>query len=389
MSADSNSPRAIALGYISNSRFHRRYTLPATAEHDSLTFTYADVGATPSSTNLKPRTILFMPGMFASRYLGVFIHAIAEKHGVRVLIVDRPGMGNSTDVPLDQRLSTWIELVPRLLAHLEVDHVALVSHCAGTIYLLNTLFHCRDLLHPERPFVAFLAPWVHPSHSHVTSMQMAQYVPVKAFSIWNLIPKFLLLKAGPAFTSSGVAITKTSDVISSGSGFSSGEDYTTELERNRRQIENEYGLSRDVQAELDSLTFQFMFEESTVGANSEALQCLRKGSDSGKTWGKCDDYGTYVKELANREGRRHRRAGEEKLKVRAYFAGNDSMIGKAGQEYVEECWACNTREFKDTLDFESGTFAELDHDSLVQSAEVLKSIFLHAGGTTPDGFESN
>ena len=65
-------------------------------------------------------------------------------------------MGNSTDVPLDQRLSIWIELVPRLLAHLEIEHVALVSHCAGTIYLLNTLFYCRELLHPERPFVAFL-----------------------------------------------------------------------------------------------------------------------------------------------------------------------------------------------------------------------------------------
>ncbi|KAE8415052.1 hypothetical protein BDV36DRAFT_263764 [Aspergillus pseudocaelatus] len=387
MSADSNSPRAIAHRYISNSRFHRRYTLPATADHDSLTFTYADVGFTSNSTNLNPQTILFMPGMFASRYLGVFIHAIAEKLGVRVLIVDRPGMGNSTDVPLDQRLSVWVELVPRLLAHLEIEHVALVSHCAGTIYLLNTLFYCRELLHPEKPFVAFLAPWVDPSYSHVTSMQMAQYVPVKAFSVWNLIPKFFLLKAGPAFTSSGVAITKTSNVISSGSGFSSAGENDTELERNRRQIENEYGLSRDVQAELDSLMFQFMFEESTVGANSEALQCLRKGPDSGKTWGKCEDYGAYVKELVDLERRRLRRTGEEKLKVRAYFAGNDSMIGKAGQEYVEKCWAGNTGEFKDALDFESMTFAELEHDSLVQSAEVLKSIFLHAGGTMPNDTE--
>ncbi|KAJ1709607.1 Alpha/Beta hydrolase protein [Aspergillus flavus] len=387
MSADSNSPRAIALRYISNSRFHRRYTLPATADHDSLTFTYADIGSTPSSANPNPQTILFMPGMFATRYLGVFIHAIAEKLGVRVLVVDRPGMGNSTDVPLDQRLSIWIELVPRLLAHLEIEHVALVSHCAGTIYLLNTLFYCRELLHPERPFVAFLAPWVDPSHSHVTSMQMAQYVPVKAFNVWNLIPKFLLLKAGPAFTSSEAAITKTSNVISSGSGFSSGGENYTELERNRRQIENEYGLSRDVQAEIDSLIFQFMFEESTVGANSEALQCLRKGSDSSNTWGKCENYEAYVKELVDLEGRRHRRTGQEKLKVRAYFAGNDSMIGKAGQNYVEECWARDTREFKDALDFESRTFTQLEHDSLVQSAEVLKSIFLHVGGAMPNDTE--
>ncbi|GMG25285.1 unnamed protein product [Aspergillus oryzae] len=299
MSADSNSPRAIALRYISNSRFHRRYTLPATADHDSLTFTYADIGSTSSSANPNPQTILFMPGMFATR----------------------------------------------------------------------------------------IAPWVDPSHSHVTSMQMAQYVPVKAFNVWNLIPKFLLLKAGPAFTSSEAAITKTSNVISSGSGFSSGGENYTELERNRRQIEYEYGLSRDVQAEIDSLIFQFMFEESTVGANSEALQCLRKGSDSSNTWGKCENYEAYVKELVDLEGRRHRRTGQEKLKVRAYFAGNDSMIGKAGQDYVEECWARDTREFKDALDFESRTFTQLEHDSLVQSAEVLKSIFLHVGGAMPNDTE--
>ncbi|KAE8381251.1 Alpha/Beta hydrolase protein [Aspergillus bertholletiae] len=380
MSSNPNSPRAIALRYISHARFHRHYTHPATADHDSLTVTYADAGSTPSPATPSPPTILFMPGMFASRYLGVFIHAIAEKLGVRVLIVDRPGMGNSSDVPLDKRLSIWVELVPRFLAHLGIDHVALVSHSAGTLYLLNTLFHCRELLHPERPFVALLAPWVDPSHSHVTSLKMAQYVPVNAFSVWNLIPKFFLLKAGPAFTSSGVAITKTSNVISSGSIFSSDGGNDTELERNRRQIEAEYGLSRDVQAELDSLMLQFMFEESTVGANSEALQCLRKGADSGKMWGACNDYGAYVKELADLERRRHRHTGEEKLKVRAYFAGNDSMIGKTGQEYMEECWTCNTENFKDAFDFETSTFAELNHDSVVQSAEVLKSIFLQAGG---------
>ncbi len=65
----------------------------------------------------------------------------------------RPGMGYSTDVPLRQRLNTWIELVPYFLAHLKIEHVTLASHSAGTIYLLNTLIRCRNILHPITPLV--------------------------------------------------------------------------------------------------------------------------------------------------------------------------------------------------------------------------------------------
>jgi hypothetical protein len=64
-------------------------------------------------------------------------------------------MGNSTDVPLDQRVPVWVETVPRLLAHLDIQHVALASHSAGTIYLLNTLYSCREILDPKKPMVTF------------------------------------------------------------------------------------------------------------------------------------------------------------------------------------------------------------------------------------------
>jgi hypothetical protein len=41
-----------------------------------------------------------------------------------------------------QRVSTWIETVPRLLAHLDIQHVSLASHSAGTIYLYDmSLLH--------------------------------------------------------------------------------------------------------------------------------------------------------------------------------------------------------------------------------------------------------
>jgi len=75
-------------------------------------------------------------------------------------------MGHSTDVPLNQRLDIWIELVPRLLAHLRIRHVALASHSAGTIYLFNTLIRCRDILDPKRPLVALVGMFLFLSPSH-------------------------------------------------------------------------------------------------------------------------------------------------------------------------------------------------------------------------------
>ncbi|KKK24834.1 hypothetical protein P175DRAFT_0469158 [Aspergillus ochraceoroseus IBT 24754] len=383
MSNQSCSPHDFALTYISNARFHCRFTLPATSSRESLTVSYADVGVVPNPTNPTPPTILFMPGMFGSRFLGVFMHTVAEKLGVRVLVVDRPGMGHSTDVPLSQRVAVWLELVPQILTHLGIEHVALVSHSAGMMYLLNTLFYCRNILHPERPFVAFLAPWVDPSNSHVTQMQMAQYIPTAAFSLWNRVPKFFLLKAGPVFASSGVVASTVSTAVSSSTGHGDGQE-NSELEKNRQRIERDYGISRDVQAELDNLVFKSMFAENTIGANSEALQCLRKGPGGAASWGKAQDYRTFVKEFVDRErkGRSEGLSLGARLRIRAYFGETDSMIGKLGQTYVEECWQGteNGAGFEDVLDFDTRTIPGTDHNSLVQSVVALESVMIHAGG---------
>ncbi|KAF7554440.1 hypothetical protein G7Z17_g2907 [Cylindrodendrum hubeiense] len=353
MAADPEPPAAGAAQYISDARFHRIFTLPATADHDALTVSFADVGRAPepSAAAPNPPTILFIPGMFSSRYLAIAMHAIAQKLGVRVLVVDRPGMGKSTDVPLPQRVPIWVELVPQLLEHLGIKHVALVSHSAGTMYLLNTLYRCRDILHPDRPSITLLA-----------------------FSIWHLIPKFFLLKAGPAFASSGAIMNKVTNVVSP-SVTDGGQD-NSELEKNRRKMEETYGVPRELQIEIDNLVFKSMFEENTVGANSEALQCLKKG---GSSWEKCEDYGIFVRELAEREkirrGAEESAEGSAKLKVRTYFAETDAMIGKKGQAYMEECWKGKDGEFQDTLDYETSTVLGTDHDTLMQLATVLEIVF--------------
>lgn len=89
-SAPNSASTQSATAYIANERFHRRFILPATAHHDDLTFSYADLGCEPGVNPDTVPTILYIPGMFASRYLGIYpFHAIGEKLGVRILVVDR------------------------------------------------------------------------------------------------------------------------------------------------------------------------------------------------------------------------------------------------------------------------------------------------------------
>lgn len=206
-------------------------------------------------------------------------------------------------------------------------------------------------------------------------MQMAQVLPTSVFGIWHHMPKIA--------SASGAAFDKISKLLPSSSGLNAAE--TAPLERNRQRIESEYGLPLELQKELQPQTLKAMLGENMVGADSEALCCLRKGPAG--LWGECDDYVPFVKRLAELE--RSRRAeddagNKEKLRIRAYFAETDAMIGKKGQSYMEDCWKGNEGdEFQDVLDFTTTTVKETDHDSVVQSVEVLKQIFLIAGGAAP------
>ncbi|KAJ5677519.1 uncharacterized protein N7477_003152 [Penicillium maclennaniae] len=340
------------LALISNSCFHRRVTFDIAC--GSLTVSFAEVGCATGPA------LLFLPGMFASRYVGIPLHALAERAGVRLLVVDRAGMGASTDVPLHQRVSTWVELVPRLLAHLGIARVNLVAHSAGTVFLLNTWAQCRELLNPE---VFLLAPWVDTAHSHVTVMQMAQYIPTKAFTFWHQIPRFFVTQGAPMLATSGGLIRKIT------SRNSAAEETRSSLDATEQGIEHDSGISHAEQAELFRLSLRFMYDESTVGANSEALQCLRKGDSD---WGACSDYAQCAQTLAARE-----QSMDDRMRVRVYFAATDALVGRRGQHYFESCWQAPGVE---AIDFVSSTVDGTDHDTLLQSEDVWKAIMASVSG---------
>ncbi|KAL2843281.1 Alpha/Beta hydrolase protein [Aspergillus pseudodeflectus] len=367
MSTLSTSPYS-SIPLISNATFHRHITL--LTPHGPQTLTYALIGSNDAGPT---RTLLFLPGMFASRYLGIPLHILAERAGVRILVVDRFGMGGSGDVPLSRRISTWCDVIPRLLEYLGIESVGLVAHSAGTIYTLNMLVdeRCRRLI---QGVVVFLAPWVDPTHSHVTSMQLAQYIPQPAFKLWHHIPRFFVTQATPVLASSGAAMRKisapSSGLISSSQ--SQEEADRTFLEANYARVEREYGVPVKEQEELARLAVNYMFAENTVGANSEALQCLRKGE--GREWGAVGDYAGCIKGFVEKErerGREESRQDERGIRVRVYHAATDAMVGRKGQEYFEGCW----RGAGDGVDFDARRVEGTDHDTVSQAAEVWVEIF--------------
>lgn len=90
---DKASLVAAAEAYVAEERFHKKFVIPPSDGHDGLTVSYSDVGCVPDSESgagsADTPVILFFPGVFATRYIGVTLHRPALALGVRILAVDR------------------------------------------------------------------------------------------------------------------------------------------------------------------------------------------------------------------------------------------------------------------------------------------------------------
>ncbi|KAJ0424533.1 hypothetical protein BJY00DRAFT_243609 [Aspergillus carlsbadensis] len=109
----------------------------------------------------KGHVVLCCLGMGLTRYLMAFYDELARSLGLRLVTLDRPGVGESgpyvTDVgtPL-----SWPDDVAIVCNHLKVTKFSILAHSAGAIYALATALripqHIRGRIH-------LLAPWIPPS----------------------------------------------------------------------------------------------------------------------------------------------------------------------------------------------------------------------------------
>ncbi|KAI6880332.1 hypothetical protein D0869_07477 [Hortaea werneckii] len=351
-----------AIELLCRANFHKALWLPETPAHGKLRVTYS---TTSNFHNADLAVILFCGPLFGNRWNAVMMDRMASAHGVRVICVDRPGMGGSTPVRLDVRVNVWLETVPALLKALSVEHVSLMCHSIGTIYALNTMYLLRDILDPRHPYVAFITPWVHNEHSRATLMRIASALPSSWIDSWDTINRFLLDNVMPVFSWSGGAMASMSSAFQSEAGA---------VDTSEMTLRQKYGVSEEAGKCIEKLLMKYWLSENTIAANEEALLGLKKGRSS--DWGVCDDYEAFVQLCAQQEQQRQTASMDQaKLKVQMYFAENDIMIGEGGREYFNKIWKQSGVE--ELIDVESRRLPGTNHDTAVLDPEkgALKHIF--------------
>ncbi|KAM3079594.1 hypothetical protein ACMFMG_006009 [Clarireedia jacksonii] len=353
MPSPSSEDQAISI--ICAKNFHQALWLEGTATHPKLRVTYS---TTTNFGNVGLPVILFIGPMFGTRWISLHFDKLAKDCGVRVICVDRPAFGGSTPVTLDTRMSIWLETVPVLLQRLDVKHVALVGHSAGTVYMLNTLFHHRALLDPKAPYVAFLAPYVPNIHSGTTLTKIAGKLPTNLLDSWAGLSTFINTKVLPSASWSGGLISSTAALLSSSA---STDIPGAEMSNSTPEVE-QYGFDVETAKLIKKLSSKYQFAESNTGANEEVKLCLRKCNDA--DWGEAADYSSCIRKIADKEAAlSNHEANAVKLRVEAYFAESDIMSGERGQKYFEKCWQSD--EVNGKVDFAASTLMGSDHDSVL------------------------
>jgi hypothetical protein len=91
--------------FLSLPQFHQTFTLepsPTNGLTTPFTLKYADYGDASS-----PHVLLFFGPLMGSRFIHMPKDPLAKRHHLRIIDVDRPGMGGTDPAPASERLRIW------------------------------------------------------------------------------------------------------------------------------------------------------------------------------------------------------------------------------------------------------------------------------------------
>ena len=305
------------------------------------------------------------------RYTLCRVADIARRLRIRIITIDRPGMGGSTPVPLEHRLSTHLATIPALLSHLRIKHVTLASHSGGAPYLLQTLLAHRGLLHPDRPHVVVLAPFIPPHDSGAPLMRLTASLPS------GLIRRF------------HYAATLASRTITLSAGVSlpfsqAGAGATPAVTNAINAAEGSDEMERAVLKNMEKLSMQYVFAENISGCSDDALLYLRKdmssngSAPSGQPTLDWLDWANLSGKVAVAEQtqRTHMDQNEEPSKVKlrfdAFHAEKDVMSGTKGARYFDACWGRHSADLEYVSRVTDGT----NHDSILDPSLGVIDVWL-------------
>ncbi|KAJ5131743.1 hypothetical protein N7448_005901 [Penicillium atrosanguineum] len=170
------------------------------------TIAFSEVG------NPKGHVVLCCLGMGLTRYLMAFYDELARTLNLRLITLDRPGVGESGPHQLDEPSNplSWPDDVAIVCNYLRVTKFSILAHSAGAIYALATALripqHIRGRIH-------LLAPWIPPSQLSTIGSQK-EPAPTNAVpysqKILRALPTSLLKIANTSFMSATSASITTS-----------------------------------------------------------------------------------------------------------------------------------------------------------------------------------
>ncbi|KAJ5946706.1 hypothetical protein N7454_003545 [Penicillium verhagenii] len=160
----------------------------------------------------KGHVVLCCLGMGLTRYLPAFYDELARTLNLRLVTLDRPGVGESGPHQLDEPSNplSWPDDVAIVCNFLRVTKFSILAHSAGAIYALATALripqHIRGRIH-------LLAPWIPPSQLSTLGSQK-EPAPTNAVPysqrILRALPTSLLKVANTKFMSATSASVTTS-----------------------------------------------------------------------------------------------------------------------------------------------------------------------------------
>jgi pimeloyl-ACP methyl ester carboxylesterase len=274
------------------------------------------------------------------------LDTLAIKHDIRIIHPDRPGIGGSNSVPIEERIPVYLAMIPHLLQHLRIEHISLAAHSFGTIYALNMLLLYPNLFDQRNPYVAFFAPWVHPDHTGIRYLQAAGLLPAGMIGKFSSVARWVNESVLPVVgmstgLSASVADSLKSLVPLSNAAAVSPLDPSTEGQR--RTGDNTHGLDLNdpmVVKELRDLIPTYIFAENIDGVGQDAQLCLRKPrsvpwSTSSRRWEGFDD---VVSQLRGIVAEAQDVQGGRRWVVDAFHAETDALVGEKGRVSFDRSW---------------------------------------------------
>ena len=378
--------RTVAIETLCDGYLHKSFILPPSTLPEAVRpfrITYSDLGYhSPSASKSSidesnevvdsdPCVVLFIAGLLGGRYVLCRSAGIARRLKVRLITIDRPGLGGTTPAPIEQRLAVQLAAVPALLSHLGIKHVTLASHSGGAPYLLATLLAHRGLLHPKRPHIVMLAPWVHPKDSGTLLLRLAAALPSQAIGRFHSCAKII------------------NNTLSFSSGLNQGlsrKPTTIAVSRTGASDERQDGgkaLENAVLSEMDNLAAKYIFAENMEGSSDDAILFLRRHQHPGTANGDLAtgegrdwlDYQTLAVAIVAQEKRVAPDAVDsEKLHIDVLHSEKDIMAGAGGARYFDDCWASAIPH--SSVSYNSRVVEGVNHDSILDPTHGVSERWL-------------